>query len=70
MATVDKNDLRLMSTSLHKDLYVRISHEARKVFAQSYIVFLHYETFENCCRRLKEKFSITSITVELEKLRK
>jgi hypothetical protein len=70
VAKVEENELRLMHTALDKDLYVRISWEARKEFPRSYIIFLHYETFENCCRKLNEKFSITSITVELEKLRK
>jgi hypothetical protein len=67
---IGSNEIRLISTSLHKDNYIRISKEARKEYPRSYIIFLHYETFENCCRKLQDKFNITSITPELERLRK
>lgn len=67
---ISNNDIRLINTSLHKDIYIRISKEARKEFPKSYIIFLHYETFENCCRKLQDKFNITSIAPELERLRK
>lgn len=67
---ISNNEIRLISTSLHKDNYIRISKEARKEFPKSYIIFLHYETFENCCRKLQDKFNITSIAPELERLRK
>lgn len=62
LKVVNSNEIRLISTSLHKDNYIRISKEARKEFPKSYIIFLHYETFENCCRKLQDKFNITSIT--------
>lgn len=70
LRVIGGNEVRFINTSLHKDLYIRISKAARKEFPKSYIIFLHYETFENCCRKLQEKFNITSIAPELERLRK
>jgi hypothetical protein len=55
--------------SLIREVYVKVAKEARRQFTNAYIIFLHYDTFENCCRKLKEKFGVTSPFAELERLK-
>lgn len=62
---VSNNEIRLLEAELTKELYIKIAREARKEFDNCYLVFLHYETFENCCKKLKDKFGITSANAEL-----
>lgn len=55
--------------SFVREVYLRVARETRKQFPQAYIIFLHYETFENCCRKLKDKFGVNSVLIEFERLR-
>lgn len=67
---VSSNDIRLLRVSLHKDDYIRISKEARVKFTRTYITFVHYDSIENCGKRMNEKHGITSISAEAERLKK
>jgi hypothetical protein len=67
---VSSNDIRLLKTSLHKDDYIRISKEARIKFQRAYITFVHYDNIENFGKRMNEKYGITTITEEAERLKK